>query len=490
MKQRKLKLVIFYTILLCLTYAAIELISTAGYWLSFREPFSYSEVESLRGDLLQQMRRGPMPGGELGAWVIHPYYGFVTAPVPGWQVNKFGFFGQEDQIQPADPATLVVGVVGGSVATQLALDEYTGDALKSELEKIPLFQGKKINILDLGNGSFKQPQALFVVNDIISRGGHIDLLIALDGFNEIALPEAHGAATWNVKDGISPFYPQSWRQLVDSKELTSREQTNALAKAHLMADVRLKLASFIAGTPLRYSVTANLLWRLLDTKLAEMRSRYNKLAQEEPPLDPHSRLSNDRRAFLGPEFKYSTRRQLYIDVAKEWARSSILLNNIMVDQGGIYIHFLQPNQYVKGSKPLTDHEQVIAVSSNSLYRRPVETGYPYLEAAGQSLRNSGIWFEDLTSIFANERQELYKDNCCHVNKQGNAILARAIAAALARHFSEPANKNRPVLLTEVDLDDSSIFSGSRLRTFASDSSYQDGSKDRLSPEMPLAERSQ
>jgi hypothetical protein len=150
----------------------------------------------------------------------------------------------------------------------------------------------------------------------------------------------------------------------------------------------------------------------------------------------------------------------------------------MVDQGGIFIHFLQPNQYVSGSKPLGNHEKQIAFSAQSLYKNPVETGYPYLRAVGQRLNGAGIWFEDLTGIFASATRELYIDNCCHVNKEGNEFLARAIAAALATRMSNGADgRNRAVPIDQVNLRDS-LFAPDELRRFVADSSaYQDGSEE-------------
>jgi len=481
MKQSRVKSAIFYTLLLCATIGLIELMALGVYRVAFGEGFSYRQLQAARLSLLQLSPAALQPfseevtaGGEQPAWVIHPYYGYVTNPHISPAVDKFGFLGTEDQIQSASQDKIVVAMVGASVATQLASKTYAGDILRTELKKIPAFQGKELILLNLGNGAFKQPQAVMTINDILSRGGHIDVLIALDGVGEIALPEAHG----NLSDGISPFYPQHWQLLVDSK--MSAEQTTAFADFRFTRNIRVRLASLFSKPVLRHSITANLIWRIADVSLAETMAAYRTAANKESRKDSAGRLSNDRRAFLGPPVEYATRRDLYMDIARNWGRSSLLLHNLMRSQDGLYFHFLQPNQYIAGSKPLGEHERTVAIHAASPYRRPIEIGYPYLQAMGESLRKAGIWFEDLTPVFAGMEQELYNDNCCHLNNDGNLILARKIAAVIAAHTSNPESaRNGPVRFDQVDFG-SSVFADRELRRFVSNpSDYSDGSQDKI-----------
>jgi hypothetical protein len=477
------KRVLLSVVLFSGVIVSIELMACVAYWLAFHEPFSYRELQASRLALLRSLTENKTTEDSnaanereawLNSWLIHPYYGFVSNPASSRLVNKFGFLGTGDQVQPVNPHTIVVALLGGSVAAQLASHAYTGDVLKSELAKIPSFRDKELVILNLANGAFKQPQGLFVVNDLFSRGAHIDVLIALDGFNEIALPEAHS----NVANGVSPFYPQHWRQLVDTK--LSRDQVDAQARALFVSDMRIWLASVFAGRILKHSIAANFIWRVADVKTSEVEAAYRKLVSEAAPIDPASRISNDQRAFLGPAVEYNTRRDLYVDIARNWGRSSALLNNIMTAQDGVYLHFLQPNQYVAGSKQLTELEKRTAIHPNSPYRRAVEIGYPYLQAMGESLRSAGLWFHDLTAVFADVSDELYSDSCCHVNKEGNAALARAIAKELIAHLSNHGTgKTRLLDLHQINFNDS-LFSADELRRFVTNpSDYNDGSLDKI-----------
>jgi hypothetical protein len=64
------------------------------------------------------------------------------------------------------------------------------------------------------------------------------------------------------------------------------------------------------------------------------------------------------------------------------------------------------------------------------YRRGVVKGYPKLIAAGQRLRESGVEFRDLTQLFANEEEPMYRDTCCHLSQPGVEAITRAITRVI------------------------------------------------------------
>jgi hypothetical protein len=527
MKRSISRLAVFYVVLVFGVIAVVEMSAFAAYVIAFDELPSYDRLQSQRLALFRPAAAPPaaapatappvatappppaapaaaaMPaaepapaaappatarqpavaGGsgdestEFPRWVVHPYYGFVANPAIG-AANKFGFAGREDQIQTGTPDKLVVAVVGGSVALRFA--SSSGDLLEAGLKSVPAFRNKQIVVLNLGNGAFKQPQGLITLNDILSRGGHIDLVIAIDGFNEIALPEAHG----NLADGISPFYPQHWRQLAESQLFPG--QLSALAKLQYASALRVVLAENFARPIVRHLMTANLIWRVADEQLQNAAARYRNALDHPPPVDPKTRLTSDQRAFLGPATEYRNRRELYMDIARHWGRSSVLTNDLIATEGGRYFHFLQPNQYLVGSKPIGEQEKKIAINPASPYRQPVEIGYPYLRAMGASLRGAGVWFEDLTGLFAGESEQIYVDDCCHFNKAGNTLLARAIVAAISARMSADETAH-PVALDSVDFSDA-LFASEELRRFvANPRDYNDGSGDLIGSNTAIAQ---
>jgi hypothetical protein len=99
--------------------------------------------------------------------------------------------------------------------------------------------------------------------------------------------------------------------------------------------------------------------------------------------------------------------------------------------GTQYFHFLQPNQYVPDSKPLSREELDGAFDPNHPYRPGVLNGYPLLSAAGRALQERGITFTDLTMLFSDCNETAYSDRCCHFNKLGNETIAQAIAREIA-----------------------------------------------------------
>jgi hypothetical protein len=96
-----------------------------------------------------------------------------------------------------------------------------------------------------------------------------------------------------------------------------------------------------------------------------------------------------------------------------------------------YFHFLQPNQYVPDSKPLTDDERRTAYAHDHPYAMFVRKGYPYLREEGRRLKPAGVEYTDLTAMFSTARETLYTDICCHLNKDGNARLGAAIGRTIA-----------------------------------------------------------
>jgi hypothetical protein len=123
-----------------------------------------------------------------------------------------------------------------------------------------------------------------------------------------------------------------------------------------------------------------------------------------------------------------------------FARTDLLFadGDALCEANGIaYFHFLQPNQYVEGTKPMAASEQAVALNVENPYRAPAVACYPLLIEEGRSLKAQGINFHDLTRVFAEHSEPLYVDDCCHFNDAGDKILAENIAAAIRSVFEQP-----------------------------------------------------
>ncbi|MEX1310607.1 MAG: hypothetical protein AB1Z65_09330, partial [Candidatus Sulfomarinibacteraceae bacterium] len=349
--------------------------------------FSYSRLERERRAIRAEPvsseegeRTGdePPPAGIQGiaTQTIHPYVGFVydpTAPPTkdlltrhGWHLTRGGFVRKGEVPERAPDGTLSIAVFGGSVAMGFA--NY-GDLLLSELRKLGMLPERGGVVLNYALPGYKQPQQLMTLSYLLVQRERFDIVINLDGFNELVLPYSE-----NIRQGLNPLYPRGWPQRVASvPDLSTQRVTGEIV---YLEDLRARRASLFSQAPLRYSVICNLLWRLQDRRLGIREVELNELLLATP----------DRtRSFstLGPTFDGGDDPAILQDLAEVWARSSLLMNDVCAGEGIPYYHFLQPNQYVPGSKRLSGTEQREAFRENHYYRKPVVEGYGLLKAEGR-----------------------------------------------------------------------------------------------------------
>ena len=90
---------------------------------------------------------------------------------------------------------------------------------------------------------------------------------------------------------------------------------------------------------------------------------------------------------------------------------------------------LQPNPHVAGSKPWSSAERALDFDA-SPYADTARRGHALLQEAGEALRAEGVRFHDLTMVFVDVSDPIYVDSCCHVNAEGSALLAEAMASAI------------------------------------------------------------
>ena len=75
-------------------------------------------------------------------------------------------------------------------------------------------------------------------------------------------------------------------------------------------------------------------------------------------------------------------------------------------------------------------ERSIALATNTPIRKAVRIGYPLLREGLGRLSQAGVETYDLTDTFASVEESVYVDDCCHVGKVGNEILALTLASRL------------------------------------------------------------
>ena len=289
-----------------------------------------------------------------------------------------------------------------------------GQALSEALARS--FPDRRIIVVHAALDGYKQPQQLFALAYLLALGGEFDLVLNIDGFNEVSLP-----GTKNVDRGVAAAFPRDWSLII--ADLHDVPSTLLAGEVLFLRDQRGRWASLFTGTPLRFSSFAQLGWMVRD------RWFERRVEQTLTRLDA-SILAAEPDGIMGPPAPSGDNDVQIGEMADLWSRCSLMMDQLCQAQGMTYLHFLQPNQYVAGTNVVGPRSGSDQVYGDHPLRADAETGYPLLIGAGQLLRLGGVRFHDLTGIFVGTTEVVYSDSCCHLNDRGNLILAQRILEAV------------------------------------------------------------
>jgi len=419
MTSARSKRVLFAALTVVLVSLLIELVSYIGigaihgHWFDLG-PFQEQRLQTAG------VAEGPVStGGARPGWVetaaIHPFVGYVVDPLRSeWEITDFGYYEAQRPIFKRSRDTVIIGVFGGSFAHQFR--EAAIDDLIRGLEQHAEFQGKEFIYASTALGGYKQPQQLMTLNYLLALGGEFDIVINIDGFNEVALHEAE-----NRGRHVFPAYPRSW--YYHTLGLSDPEFVEKSARTLRIRNAKRDSARSFSSFPWRASATANLIWAAKD------RSRQTELAAARSELEAYE-TGEERYVATGPAFDQTNDAYVFGEIADLWERSSIQMAHLARANGIVYVHALQPNQYVEDSKPLSVEERATSFDPRHPYRRGVLEGYPLLIEAGRRLAQQGVSFIDWTQTYANVEESLYVDSCCHVNELGNELLVDDLVRAI------------------------------------------------------------
>lgn len=404
-----------------ITLITLELGSAIAYGALTGEMFSYRQSSSRRAEIAVSLDEesdvfADNTNGNMSHFVVHPYLGYMrNFGDPNVVEGQEYLLGYDPLITAPNPNSVVVGIFGGSFAEQFA--DLGSGPLKDLLQKNPKFAGKNIEIVTAALAGYKQPQQLMAFNYLLSLGQHFDVVINIDGFNEIA-----GPTLANVHQGVSPFHPSGWYHLAE--RLPETEVLTAIGQIAEAKQDRVELAESFSGPISGRSIFAQFLWEGMDRRQLQHIADLQLALNQTPPADVAE------RHLLGMPYDLESEEKLIADLVASWKRSSQLMYSLSESRGIEYVHVLQPNQYLAGTKTLTDEEKSVAFNEHSPYRSWVERGYPALQVAGEELRQQGVTFVDGTGVFATVSETVYKDDCCHINAVGNAKLATLLVQQL------------------------------------------------------------
>jgi hypothetical protein len=356
---------------------------------------------------------------------LHPYIGFVGDFKKEKEINSFGWFGEEPT-KTHDDNTVTIGIFGGSVAADLYYKSK--NVFIEELQKYDSFQNKKLRVVSVSLGGYKQPQQLQALTYLLSQGYQFDYVINIDGFNEIALPLSD-----NVPNNIPLDYPRYWNLY----STLASDENKVLYFASVSNQIKTKLAvAEIFHKPILFNSSLALLtWNFIDTQIQKSLSQSIKNTPSLPKIGQNmmNNLPYDKLIDL-------TRDSLEKS-SDIWMNSSIQMSKICEANNITYIHILQPNQYYLNLKNFTEAEKQIfmAISDSTayIYKFAVIYGYPMLINRSKTLLKQNVHFYDLTDSFVNIQNTVYIDSCCHYNIYGSSIVMTHLAQLIASTFPKP-----------------------------------------------------
>ena len=343
----------------------------------------------------------------------------VNRPL-GFATNNFGFASPHDfPYEKKDAREFVVGIFGGSVAAWFC--QLGVPRLLDQLAKRPAFQGRTLVPLCFSHEGYKQPQQALLLTYFLLRGQRFDLVVNIDGLNEVALSALNDAQGVDVSMP-SVMHLDGLRALIDGATLTA-EKVQSLAAIDGHRQRMNAVAARLSRTPFAsVFVVLERYYRFVEARYQAERARFASL--------PSAGAAGQSALFVTPPIARGEK-PLFDEIAGLWLRGSIAMHDALAAQGVPYVHVLQPNQYV-GGRRFGAEEARIALNPDSPFKRGAEHGYPRLTAALRALPApaGGLQIVDATHAFDTEPAPVYVDDCCHYTARGNEILADVVLGAV------------------------------------------------------------
>jgi hypothetical protein len=367
---------------------------------------------------------------------LHPYFGFTTKPGTTYKLsfsqaehkaNNYGFTtSYAYPFEGRDPQ-YIVGIFGGSVAQNYAVYEQEHGILAQSLKQLPALRDKEIVVLPFAYGGYKQPQQLLVLNYFMSLGQHFDMVINIDGFNEVALSEL------NTKAGMEIAMPSIEHILPLINLASGDESTEELASRLRIEQYKERLTmenQTLGRCTLASCYVLHLLYvRHLDACYRKEVNRYDQFWARKfngtGDTGQDSLVQINRDSSLIPDTPEVFERMVSI-----WAESSRIMEQELADGGVPYFQVIQPNQYNPTGRVFGDDEKRVAIQEDSRYASSVRSGYPILLSKVSGLRKTGVKVIDATEVFDQRKEAVYADTCCHYNQLGSEIFANFVAASI------------------------------------------------------------
>ncbi len=391
----------FYLLSILIVFVIINLCSVATIYIVTKKNF-FNKIEFL--SFKKRFRKS-----DEKTMYPHPFFGFnYTFYLPSndkINLNEQLYHSLPPKVEKDDVKILVLG---GSVATHLSKNDSSEsfkinnielddkDILQKLLNK--KFKTNKFKVYNAAIGGGKQPQQLFKLYYLYLIKEEFDVVINLDGFNELALSFSENI---QIKNNI--MYPRNYSRLIS----TFNSDLSCVVKVN------------------RLTSTYNYLPVFELYKLYKIRNCHIK--SEGDPNEKDSRFSKMSNFTNLDENSYLE----YI--LRLWSNSSEEIESFSNEKNFKYIHILQPNLYHLGSKKLSKDE--LQLLTYKKYGDPVSKYYDKFNIQKLNIKNK----LDLRYVFKDVDKTLYRDYCCHLNNYGMYLIADSIIENYSEIFNSTLN---------------------------------------------------
>ncbi len=370
---------------------------------------------------------------------FHPFFGFIQNPSadfrPGFKVNNYGFISPYDYpFKKFKKNQFVIGIFGGSVASDFSIFQIQNKILPQYLKQVPGLQDKEFVILSFATGGYKQPQQLLILNYFLALGQELDLVVNIDGFNEVALSNLNNKNQINLAmpsiQHISPLTSLANNSLsIKAMQATIRIKEN---KTRINEGLESLQHCYLAACDALTSVyVQNLVNNYRKDIILFEKERSKKQKDEEGSvifINKNKSILEDSAAFE--------------QMAWNWAKSSIFMHKVLSASNVPYFHVLQPNQYYQTKRVFGEAEKRIAFNKETPYAKAVELGYPAILGKFPNLQKNNINILNGVKVFDKTKDAVYVDSCCHYNKAGEVIFSNYVGSSILESLRKDRARNK------------------------------------------------
>ncbi|MGB7891237.1 MAG: hypothetical protein WCF82_04850, partial [Microcoleus sp.] len=303
--------------------------------------------------------------------------------------------------------------------------------LPKYLKQLPGLKDKEFVILSFATGGYKQPQQLLILNYFLALGQELDLVVNIDGFNEVALSNLNNKNQVDLAmpsiQHILPLTSLANNSLsLKAMKATIRIQEN---KARINQGLeRLQHCSLAACDALTSVYVQNLVNNYKTDVI-----KFEKERTKQQKDDSGSVIYiNTNKSVLQDSVAFQ-------EMALNWAKSSIFMHKVLSASNVPYFHILQPNQYYQTKRVFGEAEKQIAFNKDTPYAKAVQIGYPALFKKFPNLEKNNINLVNAVNVFDKTKEAVYVDSCCHYNQAGEVVFSNYVG----RSILESLRKDQP-----------------------------------------------